>query len=472
MEKLITSADPLLSLAGVIFVLGLAFDIVFSNQFKDQIKQTIMKSYLKDLRFSHLLTEYSRFFVVELLSFNRVLVFVSKSAFLSIIFYSFVAFLEVRISRVQNLVIESIALLTPSIVVLFVFQIMFDVFSASVSVVFIQLVGRNRRIYQITILLISNILISACLWSLFFSVAIPLHLKVADFEKRSANIAIEIERNPSGAGFSGDSFYNSNATLINKSIIQGSLLNYNSDEKVFYGVEGATKPVIAISNIEDNKILFQRFLETISDLHEPGVELSSKVNIAEEKHYSHVVVSNLIGRRELAIIFSATAAALNPLALVFERFGSSYYAIKKTYSSVLTPYDDHLLLNELAFFCNDKFRTITFTEADTHDFSSCKTYFISPKLTARYIALWTGFHFSNNSVFSHGAFFWSSMALTLSFYLLLTAMVLIKLVKHFFSWNVLNNIFNFERGFFTCIFAIPSTAILAVFLVKTLAKMV
>lgn len=470
MEKLITSADPLLSLAGVVFVMGVAFDIVFSSQFKDRIKQTITKSYLKDLRFSQLLTEYSRFFVVEILSFNRISVFIIKSAFLSVLFYLFVAFFEARINPIQNLVFVSIALLTPSIVLLFIFQIMFDIFSSFVSVVYIQLIGRNRRIYQITILLISNVLISACLWSLFFSYAIALHLKVADLEKRRANIALEIERNPQGAGFSGDNFYNSNATLRDKAIVQGSLLNYDSDEQLFYSFEGGTRPVIAISNIKDDKIVFQKFLETISKLHEPGGELSSKVNVAAEKYYSQLVVSNVIGRREFAVVFSNSVAILNPMALVFQQLGTSYYAIKKTYATMLESYDAHLLIADLALFCDDKFSTITSTEANTYDFSSCATYFITPKSTARYIVLWTGRNFSNNSVFSHGAFFWSSMALTLSFYFLLMAMILLKVIKHFFSWNVLNNIFNLERGFFTCIFAIPSTAILAVFLVKTLAK--
>jgi hypothetical protein len=470
-DKLIASADPLLSLAGVLFAIGLAFDAIFSNEFKDRIKQTIIQSYLRNLRLSLLLAEYSRFFVIEILSIKKVSAYLLKTATLSIVFYLIVAVFEARSSSgiVQANVLESVASLTPSIIFLFFSQILFDVFSSYVSVIYIRMIARNRHLGQIIILLISDVVVSACLWGIFFSYAIAFHLKIADLSARQINLAVSINRDLNGPK-AADVFENPG---LKGGILVAYLSTYNSDEQKFYGREKAkSREVVAFSDIGDDKLVFKKFLDVIANLREPGVQTSLSINVAQEQYYAHMAIANVLDRADFDLVFGASARLLNPLVLYFDQFGTHYFAVRQLYSWIIQDYDDHLRFGDLAVFCNDQFLLMTASEARTYDFTRCETYFITPKKTSRFIALWGGFAFPTNYLFSPAAFFWSSMALTASYYLVLVVMISIKLMRNFVSWNMANNILNVDRGFFTAIFAIPSTALLLAYALKVVMRSV
>lgn len=474
MEHLLKSADPLLTLAGALFALGLAFDVIFSATFKEQIKQTITRSYLRNAKFSRLVVDYSKYFVRDILSLRRPSQFVLKTVSLSVLFYLIVALIEARSSiadqSIQSRVFESVALFAPSILILFFFHAVFDIFSSLVSVLYFNMIAAHRRSYEIAVILVSDFIVSAFLWGLFFSYAMATHLKVADFTQRQVNLALNIDRQ-ADSGWGPDSFFQKNATLHGKVALVASLAEYDEEDQSFYGLESnRNASIVAVTNITDDKLIAQKFLQELKNSNAGVIIVSPKIDLIQERYSSRVTISRVIGRDEFGKVLSSSARLLSPLVLSFDQFGRSYFAVRRLYAWFLSDFRDHLDFSNILLFCDETAYQMSTAEVNVFDFSACTTYFITSRDTGRYMALWAGYFFSTNYVFSHGAFFWSSMALMASFYILLFALVLIKLARHLLSWNVINQVLNIERGFFACLFAVPSALVLLIFIVKVLLR--
>lgn len=194
MQSLVTSVDPLVSLAGVLFAMGVCFDTVFSKEFKDSVWKLFITSDAKT-GWMAVVSDFSTFFVNDLLTYQNRRVFVLKSISLSAFFYACIVVFEAQYYRgatedIQRGFFEAvIQLYTPALFVL-VAQVSFDVLSAFISVLFLRLIPLTKSVASIILILLSDVLVTGIMWSAFFGLALSLHVAIADFQSRTSTVGV------------------------------------------------------------------------------------------------------------------------------------------------------------------------------------------------------------------------------------------------------------------------------------------
>jgi len=143
MQGLINSADPLLTLAGALFLIGVAFDFIFSSQFKNQIRDAIAKTGILPRKPRNILLLYSEYFVQDIIGYEYKIGFFIKSLSLSVLCYLLVAFFETKYSGfpfpMQEMLLSNVALLSGPVLVVCLFQMAFDWFSSYISILYFRL---------------------------------------------------------------------------------------------------------------------------------------------------------------------------------------------------------------------------------------------------------------------------------------------------------------------------------------------
>jgi hypothetical protein len=468
MEGLIKSSDPLLALAGAFFLIGVCFDVIFSREFKDKIRDAIADQYSNKNFSKNSLIISARYLAHEVMSIDRISVFFLKSFALSVSFYVIAAVVDTRLhaftagdSTLQGSLARHLMQLAPPVLIVAIFHVFFDFLSAYITVLYLRLVIICRSLRYILLILLSDIFVTATLWSLFFGGALAIHLKIADFEQRDIPIYLKFLSAQLAPGWREDSFIKQNTSLKEAQSL-------TAEVKVM-GYEQFIKPsennqIILLTNEGDQEkvasILFKIAVYANSG------KVRSVANLKEDDGGYSMTLSaiDIIDFRDIPRIAADTYRILSPNYVVFGKF--QYVATRNLYASFYGDYDAHVRWPEdgNVVSCDNKIQTLDDAQAQTFDFSRCSRYLITHVSTGKYIGLAAGGSFHPNYLISYKAFFWSSLSLTISYYLVFLSFVIGTMIKRLFAAQVVNNVLNLKQAFFTPLFSVISAGLLMLFI--------
>ncbi|MGH6923880.1 MAG: hypothetical protein ACRED5_09095 [Propylenella sp.] len=465
MSQLLLSTNPLLALAGTLFVIGVCFDLIFSDPFKSRVKTLVAEPAIFSPDRPALITAYARDFVLELWQPDKRRSFLWKTVALSTLFYVIIAVLEIRTVSdlsVQGEMLQDILLFRPSVLSLFGFHMAFDVGSAYVTILYLRLSYNLATLRDVLLLFSTDIIVKAAIWSMFFAVALALFVKVADYEVRWADVAVRFEEDAASIEWKEQSVYHTNTTLVGKRTWRGTFLTRHdrgdpfSDWPLYVWFAVAT-------NHDDPEIVAKQLLALASA---EGLGRVAELNGESGEPIS--LFRNIGTRRVLSYGDVVTLARFltnltNPVPMIFDRKVGYYYwqTIKSLYEPVIQRYfEDRQWTGNLVVVCGEQSRVMSHEEAFEFDFGSCNKYWFASEGVLQGMNVVAGYYFQDNYRISYMAFFWSSMALTLSFYCIFLAVLFWKYIRMVGARAVVGGVLRLEKALFTCLFSVGSVILL------------
>src|SRR3954447_3384277 len=473
MESLIKSSEPLVALAGAFFLIGLCFDLIFSREFKDKIRKTISDNWALGNFSRNALVTSAQYLSHEVMSVDRGTAFFLKTLALSVSFYVIVAVIDTRLHddgdfSLQGNLARNLLQLSPAVMVVAMFHVLFDFLSAYITVLYLRLIVLCRSLRYVLLILLSDILVTATFWSIFFGGVIAIHLKFADFEQRETSVVLTFPTTESYPGWVENSPMRTNKSLQKAKTVTPELTIATAGNSI---PPAANARLLLLTNEPDNKTiaatLFRiavftnpKSLIAISGLTEQGESYSTKFS-----------ASRLINFADLPKIATSYYNILFPSDVALGEF--AYLATQKMYSGYLEGYSDHLGWprdDRNVVMCNDNIQILSEVEFGQFDFQQCTRYVATHSSTGKYIGLAAGIGFSNNYFIPYKAFFWSSLALTVTYYLVFLSFVIGATVTRILAAQIAKKVLNLEQAFFTPLFSILSVALLILFVLQTIGR--
>jgi len=475
MDSLVKSPDPLLALAGAFFLIGATLDAVFSKKFKRQIRKAILGGTRSN--FVSIIASYAVFFISDIVAPSAKSVFVLKALILSVVFYILMAIAQLYYFKEfrQPLMVHTnflleIAQFSPLVIVVLLHAI-FDIFSAYVCVLYLRLLSICPTLRLMILTMISNLIVLSMSWALFFAIVLAIQLKIADSEVRSTTVGLMLVSEPLS---SWEAPLEKNKSLVAPKTMKLQLFYVAPWSPAFEAASMASRPFF-YTNIEGDKQIAGLLFDLV--LHqESGRIWGSAIEPSEENfHAFEISIQDAIHLDDIPWVVGRLLVFLSPTRMLTSLTEFNWLTTSFIFHSLHPDYYKHNFWNRgqsFAVYCNDKLKVVSFTELEKFDFSKCKTYLVAHEAISRYITLVAGADLNRNSFVSHWAFFMSSMAVIIAFYLVLFAMALLAAGRQVFATQFGRGIFNMEKVFFTPLFSAVSVMFLAAFVIATAVRMI
>jgi hypothetical protein len=453
MGELIFSTEPLLWLAGVIFLAGAGFDLIFSVDLKRKISDALVHYSFARARFVEIITRSASSFCVDILKPKKAGSFFLKSMALSIIFYTATVIFEITVHPNSlagvihwGFLYELMTLYAPVVIVV-ASVVGFDLISAYISVAYLGLAGGLSRGIHLTLVLISDIIVTAFLWFLFFPVMLSLHVTLADLQKRSAEIGVRVEKAAPINWASPANPMETNETLSRAAPLSVTAFIVESNNLV---APVPNNQFLVVSNITDTLEVGRAALDFTmlsGNTIIPVTAAASEAGISKRR-YS---IQHVLGLREVRGLFDTTLGLFSPAKLIF---GEYYYITTRTlYFGIVGEFSDHDTWDgrTVGLWCDGKVTEIEWPKVAGFDFHSCGKYVVFHSGGPTYLSLLAGSAFEVNAALSYKAFFWSSMSVTASFYIVVVSIALCRLLVALASRWVEAKVIDTERFMFTAV---------------------
>ena len=411
MEKLIESANPLLSLAGALFLLGACFDMIFTTEFKSKLRQLIISSANAGRLSKGFLSTYSGIFVAEILSFHRPLAFVGKSIAPSLFFFLLASYVEARnqpefAGRLQLDFFTGLLLLAPPILAVIAFQLLFDVLSAYISVLYFDIIAQTRKLRVVILVLLSDLFVTSLFWTICFALTLAVHVKIADLYTRETDVALKFVELDDKI-WAEDSLYNRNGTLRTDDRKTMAVALFIRARETFLTVRADYIPII--TNMRGDEVLASQLFTLVEAT--SVAKQTSQVSNDNGNFHAKVVVQNLIGFQEFVSLIRYGLNALNTLQIMYNAASDypryEYLTTEKIYGDIVDEESGQnwVVGSDVFVFCDKRLIRLKSDAADNFDFGKCAKYAIGPTGAGRYVAETAGINFPQNYQISYKAFF-------------------------------------------------------------------
>jgi hypothetical protein len=456
MDKLITSSDPFLALAGAAFLIGAGFDLIFSREFKRRIRRSIIAYGPKKQPFSQLITIYTTYFTSEILAHKSPLAFVLRTVSLCLLIFVVVLILESglygpEVAAINVELVGDIARVSGPIIILLFVHVIFDILSAFISVLYFRLVEACKKLSDIILVFVANIVTAAVMWNLFFGYALALHVKATDFTPREALVGLQFSKDVPESW----------PTPKNSTFRRGDMLvidfysSIGGEQLPWRGLRPPSIYNIGLiaSNITDTDKTVG-YLGRVASYAYPSVTFQNVEKLDTDYYAATLSVERLLGFSKLPWVAAVTYDLVNPLRIAFGR-GYSYLSSQQIFFNLILSSGALVWLEDDPILaCDNTIRRLKTSEFSDFNFSTCAEYLLAPAEGLFYMALLASMNVPDHH-FSYRAFFWSSMAMTVCFYLIFGFLLAWRVTRDFVAAQVANNIFDSERVFFspfcTCI---------------------
>lgn len=293
---------------------------------------------------------------------------------------------------------------------------------------------------------------------------------MSDLTARWSYIVLQFEE-ISNAGWSSQSPFVTNKSFADKKTFWVSTLA-GDDRSSLEPVPGKS---YVVSNITNADIIGGKLFD-FSATAQPNLigSVSRRQELTNGSVQSRAVgVHSVMGFSETRAVMLNSLRILNPTYIVAELTPSNYFytATRKTYADAIGRFEDRW--DKVVIWCGERGAELSdAAHLKTIDFGQCGEYIVAPATYAKLIALSAGVSIYPNFTLSYRAFFWSSLALTLAFYIVGAIIVSGRLLTYFVSNQLINNVLNIEKALFTTLFSIGSSLCILVFIIRVLIRMI